>query len=349
VTKSKIVVEKSTVPVKTSDTIARILTANCKTGISFEILSNPEFLAEGTAMNDMAFPGRILIGGNQTPEGKAAIDTLVEVYANWVPREKIITTNRWSSELSKLAANAFLAQRISSINSISAICEATGADVKEVSKAVGMDPRIGPYFLQSSVGFGGSCFQKDILNLTYLAEGLGLQEVSDYWMQVIIMNDFQKSRFVRKVVSTLFGNLRGKKITIFGFAFKKDTGDTRESASIYVCRDLLAEQAILSIYDPQVQKSQMEQDLTAVCGNLDVTVDLAKSVTFTNKDPYAACQDSHAILILTEWDEFKTLDYSRIFQVMVKPAFVFDGRSVINDAALQQIGFTTYKIGKAGQ
>jgi len=310
---------------------------------------NPEFLAEGTAMKDMEFPGRILVGGNQTPAGLSAIASLVEVYENWVPTEKIVTTNQWSSELSKLVANAFLAQRISSINSVSAICEATGADVKEVAKAVGMDPRIGPYFLQASVGFGGSCFQKDILNLAYLCESLGLPEVAEYWTQVITINDWQKTRFTERVVRSLFNSVKGKKITILGFAFKKDTGDTRESAAIYVCRDLLLEGANLSIYDPKVDKSQLEYDLNSVCQNLEVKIDLSNQVTFSNEDAYGACADSHAVLVLTEWNEFKTLDYNRIFQAMVKPAFVFDGRCILDDVALRQIGFEVFQIGKSSK
>jgi UDPglucose 6-dehydrogenase len=252
-TADKIVVEKSTVPVRTAESIKRVLAA--ASSYKFQVLSNPEFLAEGTAVNDLLFPSRVLIGGEQTPEGLRAIETLVSVYANWVPREQIITTNLWSSELSKLVANAFLAQRVSSINSITALCEETDADIDEIARAIGSDVRIGPKFLKASVGYGGSCFQKDILNLVYICESFGLKEVSEYWHQVVLMNDYQKRRFAHKIVKHMFNTITGKKIAIFGFAFKKDTGDTRETASAYVMKDLLDERAYLSVYDPQVRFS----------------------------------------------------------------------------------------------
>jgi UDPglucose 6-dehydrogenase len=252
-TGDKIVVEKSTVPVRTADSIRRVL--NAASTFKFQVLSNPEFLAEGTAVSDLLCPSRVLIGGEQTPDGLRAIATLVNVYANWVPREQIITTNLWSSELSKLVANAFLAQRVSSINSITALCEETDADVDEIARAIGSDHRIGSKFLKASVGYGGSCFQKDILNLVYICESFGLKEVSEYWHQVVLMNDYQKRRFSYKIVKSMFNTVTGKKIAIFGFAFKKDTGDTRETAAVYVMKDLLEERANMSVYDPQVTRS----------------------------------------------------------------------------------------------
>lgn len=337
----KIVVEKSTIPVRTADALKAIL--NESDEAQFQVLSNPEFLAEGTAMDDLHHADRILIGGDQTPEGLEAIEKLSSVYANWIPREKILSTNLWSSELSKLTANAFLAQRISSINAMSALCEATGADVDEVARAIGTDSRIGPKFLKASVGFGGSCFQKDILNLVYLCEHFGLNEVADYWCKVVEMNDYQKKRFSRKIVNTLFNTVNGKKIAILGFAFKKDTNDTRESSSIYVCKDLIAENAVVSIYDPQVGAKTIYEELGQKVihsnGMPNRNVEIAE-------DAYAACHDAHAIAVLTEWDEFKELDFQRIFDSMEKPACVFDGRNILDRAALDAIGFRTYGVGK---
>lgn len=339
----KIVVEKSTLPVRTAEAIKTILDAN-EHGHKFQILSNPEFLAEGTAIADLENPDRVLIGGEQTPEGQAAVETLVTVYANWVSREKIITTNLWSSELSKLTANAFLAQRISSINAISALCEATGADVDEVAYAIGLDKRVGPKFLKSSVGFGGSCFQKDILNLVYLCHHFGLPEVAEYWEQVVRMNDYQKRRFSSKIVRTLFNTVAGKKIAIFGFAFKKDTNDTRESAAIYVCRDLLQEQAHLALFDYKVPANQMFADLGEPERLPDGSPHPLISIA---DDPYAAAEGAHAIAILTEWNEFKSLDWQRIYDGMAKPAFVFDGRNILDHQALTRIGFDVSAIGKS--
>jgi len=335
-TAPKIIVEKSTIPVKTAETIKTILAENTK-GAEFQVLSNPEFLAEGTAIADLLNPDRVLIGGERTPEGQKALQTLVDVYARWVPRERIVTTNLWSSELSKLVANAFLAQRISSINSISALCEATGADVDEVANAIGKDSRIGPKFLKASVGFGGSCFQKDILNLTYLCEHFGLPEVAAYWESVVKMNDWQKRRFAARIVSSLFNTVAGKKIAVLGFAFKKDTNDTRESAAINVCRDLLNEHANVSVYDPKVPSDEIRRDV------LGKTEDNRLSVA---KTAYEACAGTHAIAILTEWDEFKTLDFGKIYESMAKPAFVFDGRNILNLEELKNIGFRTHGIGK---
>ena len=339
---NKIIVEKSTIPVKTATAIKSILAANSPKGATFQVLSNPEFLAEGTAMEDLEAPDRILIGGESTQEGNAAVEALVSVYANWIPRERILTTNLWSSELSKLVANAFLAQRISSINSISALCEATGADVDEVARAIGMDSRIGPKFLKSSVGFGGSCFQKDILNLVYLCESFGLPHVSEYWRQVVHLNDWQKTRFVEKIVRTLYNTVNSKRIAILGFAFKKDTNDTRESAAIHVCRDLLNERAHLAIYDPRVSEQTIKEEL-AYAG---VSPELIESNIEICKDPYQAVTGAHALATLTEWDEFRTLDFPRIYELMLKPAFVFDGRAVLPPAVLKAHGFEAFIIGK---
>ena len=334
----KIIVEKSTLPVRTAESIKRILDAS-GSHRRFQVLSNPEFLAEGTAMKDLENPDRVLIGGETNGEGTAAVQTLVDIYARWVPRENIITTNLWSSELSKLTANAFLAQRISSINAISALCEATGADVDEVGYAIGRDSRIGPKFLKASVGFGGSCFQKDILNLVYLCSHFGLQEVADYWESVIQMNDYQKRRFSRRIVSTLFNTVSGKKIAIFGFAFKKDTNDTRESAAIHVCRDLLEEGAELAIFDPQVSHEQILLDLGLEASSPGVTL---------HREPYEAANGAHAIALLTEWDSLREdeTDYARIFASMEKPAFFFDGRNLVDLEVLRAIGFEAHGTGK---
>lgn len=323
---NKIVVEKSTVPVRAADSIMHILRANQAEGIRYEILSNPEFLAEGSAIEDLINADRVLIGGEETPSGQAAIAELSWVYQHWIPKEKILTTNTWSSELSKLvsdcarfffyrihqflffekpylqAANAFLAQRISSINSLSAVCEATGADVSEVAKAIGTDSRIGAKFLQSSIGFGGSCFQKDILNLVYICEGLNLPEVAAYWQQVIDMNEYQKMRFSQKIIECLFNTVSDKRITIFGFAFKKNTGDTRETPALTVCKTLLEEGAKLNIYDPKVDREQIMADLTHPCIT-DNPEYVRKSIEIHN-NAYDAVKDTYAIVLCTEWDEF---------------------------------------------
>lgn len=340
----KIVVEKSTIPVRTAQSLKTVLSANSKKGLDFQVLSNPEFLAEGTAIEDLTEPDRVLIGGEEETEaGREAIETLVSVYANWIPRDRIITTNLWSSELSKLVANAFLAQRISSINAISALCERTGANVDQVAYAIGKDSRIGPKFLKASVGFGGSCFQKDILNLVYLCEHFGLPEVAAYWDQVIKMNDWQKSRFSQKIVSTLFNTVTSKRIALLGFAFKKDTNDTRETAAMYVGRDLLEEQAILAIHDPKVPSEQIFKDLkqpaTDAEGNPNPHVDICE-------DPYEAAKGAHGLAIMTEWDAFKELDFQKIYDSMFKPAFVFDGRNILDHAKLREIGFEVYSIGR---
>tara|TARA_R110002126_G_scaffold128904_1_gene271593 strand:+ start:219 stop:1610 length:1392 start_codon:yes stop_codon:yes gene_type:complete len=337
----KIVVEKSTLPVRTAEAIKSILdhTGN---GVQFQILSNPEFLAEGTAVQDLLNPDRILIGGDSSPEGQNAMQSLVAVYANWVAKDKILTTNVWSSELSKLTANAFLAQRISSINAMSELCEKTGADVNEVARAIGMDSRIGSKFLKASVGFGGSCFQKDILNLVYIAKSYGLQEVADYWEQVIIMNDYQKRRFSSNIVQTLYNTVSGKKITFLGWAFKKDTNDTRESAAIYVADDLINENAHIAVYDPKVSRKKVLADL-AELQTRDAAANESSIQSFAA--PYEACKDAHAIAVLTEWDEFTDYDWQSIYDSMQKPAFIFDGRNVLDGPALRAIGFVYQAIG----
>ena len=333
----KIIVEKSTIPVRTATTIQDILAAY-PGAAKCQVLSNPEFLAEGTAIADLHNPDRVLIGGERTPEGEQAIATLVSVYARWVPADRIITTNLWSSELSKLVANAFLAQRISSINAISALCEATEADVDEVANAIGKDSRIGSKFLKASVGFGGSCFQKDVFNLVYLCEHFGLPEVAAYWDGVIKINDWQKRRFASSIVKSLYNTVADKRIAVLGFAFKKDTNDTRESAAINVCRDLLTEHANVVVYDPKVPAAEI---VTDVCGkgasNPRLTV--ASSAL-------EACAGAHAIAIVTEWDEFKTLDYAKIYASMPKPAFLFDGRNIVDLPKLRKIGFRATGIGK---
>ena len=337
----KIIVEKSTLPVRTAEAIKSILD-NTGNGVQFQILSNPEFLAEGTAVEDLLSPDRVLIGGENSPEGQKAIEALVEVYANWVPRERILKTNVWSSELSKLTANAFLAQRVSSINAISELCEKTEANVNEVAKAIGMDSRIGSKFLKASVGFGGSCFQKDILNLVYISKAFGLNEVADYWEQVIIMNDHQKRRFSKNIVQTLYNTVSGKKITFLGWAFKKDTNDTRESAAIYVADDLINEQANIGLFDPKVSYQQVINDLD----NLE-TRSSEENIKYIKsfENPYEACKDAHAVAILTEWDEFKNYDWQKIYDSMLKPAFVFDGRNLLDATKMKEIGFVYQAIG----
>lgn len=333
----KIIVEKSTIPVKTAEAILTILRSNSSHG-SFQVLSNPEFLAEGTAIEDLRHPDRILIGGERTPDGEAAVRKLVDIYARWVPRDRIVTSNLWSSELSKLVANAFLAQRISSINSVSALCEATGADIDEVAHAIGRDSRIGPKFLKASVGFGGSCFQKDILNLVYLCEHFGLPEVASYWESVVRMNEWQKNRFTQRIVRTLFNTVSGKRLAVLGFAFKKDTNDTRESAAISVVRGLLEENATVVVYDPKVSAEEIRRDVLGP-GKEDARLVVAGSAA-------AAAEGAHGLAVLTEWDEFKSLDFPAVFRGMHKPAFVFDGRNILPREELQKIGFRVFAIGK---
>jgi UDPglucose 6-dehydrogenase len=332
-TSDKIVVEKSTLPVRTAEAMERILHSGNKT-VHFEVLSNPEFLAEGTATKDLETPDRILIGGHDTESGRRAVASLVDVYAHWVPRNRILTTSVWSSELSKLAANAFLAQRISSINSLSALCERTEANISEVARAIGMDARIGARFLNASVGFGGSCFKKDILNLVYLCQHYGLTEVAAYWEQVVTMNEYQEDRFARKMSSTMSNTVAGKRIAVFGFAFKADTGDTRESPAIRVCRYLIEERAAVVVTDPKALDNA-KKDLA----------DLAGKITY-EPDPYKAAEGAHALAVVTDWADYATLDYKRIYDSMVKPAFIFDGRNCLDHKALFEIGFNVHPIGK---
>jgi UDPglucose 6-dehydrogenase len=330
---SKIVIEKSTLPVKTALAMERIL--NCReNGICFDVLSNPEFLAEGTAVRDLEQPDRILIGSRETERGLKARETLAEIYASWVPREKILTSNIWSSELSKLVSNAFLAQRISSINAISALCEKAEADVTEVARAVGMDSRIGSRFLNASIGFGGSCFQKDIMNLVYLCRHYGLEEIADYWERVVKINRYQQERFIRNMLGAMFNTLAGKKICLWGFAFKANTGDTRESPAIFISRRLLEERAEIVISDPQALKNA-RKDLAGLEGN----------ITYV-EDPTLAAKGCHAIAILTEWDIYRNLDFRKIYDTMMQPAFIFDGRNVLDHRCCFTIGFNVYPVGK---
>jgi UDPglucose 6-dehydrogenase len=329
----KIVIEKSTLPVKTAQTMENILNANGRK-VHFEVLSNPEFLAEGTAVKDLLDPDRVLIGSRETPEGLQARQEVVDIYANWVPKDRILTSNVWSAELSKLVANAFLAQRISSINSISALCEKTDASVIEVARAVGMDSRIGSRFLNASVGFGGSCFKKDILNLVYICESYGLHEVARYWESVLAMNEFQEARFVRTMIREMFNTIVGKRVALFGFAFKADTSDTRESPAIHIARKLLEEKAQVAITDPQAL-GNARLDLASSPENLEFV-----------ESPYEAARGAHAIAIMTEWELFKTLDWEGIYKSMEKPAFLFDGRNLLNHQRLYEIGFNVYPLGK---
>jgi len=342
-TTDKIVVEKSTLPVRTASAIKSIL-ENTGNGANFEILSNPEFLAEGTAVDDLLNADRVLIGGDDTPSGQEAKDILSSIYEHWLPKDRILQTNVWSSELSKLVANAFLAQRVSSINAISALCERTDANIAEVSRAIGTDSRIGPKFLNASVGFGGSCFQKDILNLVYIARSFGLQEVADYWEQVIIMNDYQKKRFADHIISTLYNTVSGKKIAFYGWAFKKDTNDTRESAAIYVADALLEERAEITVYDPKVSEDRIYADLDEL--GTRSPEENRRLLTVVN-DPMQAAQEAHAIAILTEWDEFKTYDWNAVYDKMLKPAFLFDGRRLLSKEEMESKGFQYYKIGQS--
>lgn len=332
----KIVIEKSTLPVRTAAAMERILQSGRK-AVNFQVLSNPEFMAEGTAVDDLENPDRVLIGGHDTKEGQKAVQALVDIYSHWVPEEKILTMNIWSSELSKLTANAFLAQRVSSINSISALCEVTEADVKEVASAIGMDQRIGQHFLKASVGFGGSCFKKDILNLVYISESYGLDEVARYWEQVVKINDYQQSRFVANMISNMFNTVADKRIAVLGFAFKADTGDTRESPAISICRLLLEEHANVVVSDPKAI-SNAKHDLA----------DLGDAVLY-KEDVYEAVKGAHAVAVLTDWPYYKTLDYKKILDLMETPAFIFDGRNFLDHDALYDIGFNVYSIGKAAK
>ena len=344
----KIIVEKSTLPVRTAETLQTILDSTGN-GVKFEVLSNPEFLAEGTAINDLLNADRVLIGGKQTESGLKAIQSLVDVYAHWLSPQQIITTNVWSSELSKLTANAFLAQRISSINALSALCETTGADVDEVANAIGTDSRIGNRFLKASVGFGGSCFQKDILNLVYLCRFFNLPEVANYWEQIIILNDYQKYRFAKTIISSLFNTVSDKKITFLGWAFKKDTNDTRESAAIYVADHLIEDGAQIHVYDPKVSEAKIKADMSYLWGLNGLSeqkIGSKLNQIFVYKTPIEALDKTHAVVVLTEWDEFVTYNWEIIYQNMYKPAFVFDGRNILDLEKLRSIGFQIKGIGK---
>jgi UDPglucose 6-dehydrogenase len=311
----------------------RILTAGGN-GIRFDVVSNPEFLAEGTAIADLEFPDRVLIGSRETPEGRRARQVLVDIYANWVPHEKIITANIWSSELSKLVANAFLAQRVSSINAVTALCELTGADIDEVARAVGLDSRIGARFLKAGVGFGGSCFKKDILNLVYLCRHYGLETEAAYWEGVVRINEHQKERFVLNMLDRMFNTLAGKRICLFGFAFKANTGDTRDTPALAIAGKLAEEGAEVVISDPRALENA-RKDLEKVEGKFDYI-----------GDPYQAAAGSHAIALMTPWELYRQLDYQRIFDAMQKPAFIFDGRNILDHAKLRDIGFQLFAVGK---
>jgi UDPglucose 6-dehydrogenase len=329
----KIVVEKSTLPVRTAEAMEQILHSKDR-DLQFDVVSNPEFLSEGTAIRDMENPDRVLIGARDTPSGRRAMQAIVDLYAHWVPRERILTANLWSSELSKLVANAFLAQRISSINSISALCEKTEADIQEIAHAIGLDSRIGPRFLNAGVGFGGSCFKKDILNLVYLCEHYGLSEVARYWEQVVRMNEYQQARFHSRILSSMFNTVAGKRIALFGAAFKANTSDTRESPALNVCRGLVEERAEVVLTDPYALDN----------ARIDLG-EVARRVIF-EPDPYAAAANAHAIAILTEWTLFAQLDYEAIFRSMAKPAFLFDGRNILDPRRLFSLGFNVLAIGK---
>lgn len=347
-TSDKIIVEKSTLPVRTADILQTILDSNGK-GVNFEVLSNPEFLAEGTAINDLLNADRVLIGGKQNSSGLKAIESLVNIYSNWLSPEQIITTNLWSSELSKLTANAFLAQRISSINALSELCEVTEADINEVAYAIGTDSRIGPKFLKASVGFGGSCFQKDVLNLVYLCRHFNLPEVANYWEQIILMNDHQKHRFAKNIITTLFNTVNGKKIGFLGWAFKKDTNDTRESAAIYVADHLINDGAEIHVFDPKVSENKIKEDLKQLwklkgLGAEEINHKINQIKIYN--DHKMAVHKSHAIAVLTEWDEFVNYDWDTIYNNMYKPAFIFDGRNILNNEKLTKIGFKVKSIGK---
>ena len=337
----KIVVEKSTVPVRTSEKIKEILKSK-NNDIDFQILSNPEFLAEGTAMRDLQIPDRVIIGGDNTKKGNQAIESLVKIYLSWVPKKNILTTNLWSSELSKLTANAFLAQRISSINSLSELCEETGADIEEVSKAIGMDSRIGNSFLKTSVGFGGSCFQKDILNLVYISRSIGLEKVANYWEQILIINTHQRDRFANKINALINKDSLNKNVCIFGWSFKKDTNDTRESAAIYVANNLIRSNIYLNVYDPKVKEDQIFFDMNYINGNDKCN----REYISVHNNPLDCIDKTNIIGILTDWDEFRDYDWNKIFEKMSKPAYVYDGRNILDREKLESIGFNYVGLGR---
>ena len=341
---TKIIVEKSTLPVRTAEKIREVLKSNSN-GIKYEVLSNPEFLAEGTAIQDLYKSDRVLVGSENTKSGINALNTLTSIYERWIPENKILKTSVWSAELSKLASNAMLAQRISSINSLSALCEKSGASIQEVSKAIGLDKRIGgPKFLEASPGFGGSCFQKDILNLVYLSRNYGLYEVADYWEQVIKINNYQKNRFSKKLIEHFNNNLRNISISILGWSFKKNTNDSRESASIYVCRDLLLSEAQVHIYDPMVSNERIISDLKGLFSVQEIgksEIQKLISNVYVYDNIYNSILNSNAILILTEWDEFKSFDWKEFFDKSKSNSLIFDARNIIDKSITQKI----YSIG----
>jgi len=343
----KIIIEKSTLPVRTAEKLKQILNSK-NNDIKFEILSNPEFLAEGTAIKDLFKSDRVLIGSEDTESAKEAVEKLYEIYERWIPKEKILLTNIWSSELSKLASNAFLAQRISSINSLSAFCEKTGAKIQEVASAVGKDIRIGDKFLNASIGFGGSCFKKDILNLVYLSNYYGLNEVGEYWHQVVKINDYQKSRFVKKILESLQNRIVNSKIVLMGWSSKKNTNDSRESASIYLANELIKKGANIIVIDPLSNISKIKKDLTDFAGGDDI--DEYSSNEFNEKIQFStscleAAKNAHAVVISTEYDEFKNYNWKKLYSIVTKPALIFDGRILLDRNKLEKIGFNLYQIG----
>ena len=349
-----IVVEKSTLPVRTAEAVKAILGSvdSSSAQKTFSVLSNPEFLAEGTAIRDLASPDRVLIGGDNAE----AIEALAEIYSQWVPEEKILRTNLWSSELSKLTANAFLAQRISSINSVAALCEATGANVREVAKAIGTDSRIGPKFLNAGPGFGGSCFQKDILNLVYLCRHFGLPDVADYWESVVLLNTWQQHRIARLVVQKLFGTVTGKRLAVLGFAFKADTNDTREAPAIRICRDLLEEGAQLAIHDPKVDPEQISRDLKLIASHAPEAdagptrgALSGEATWWPSPDVASALRGADAVLILTEWQQYRELDWAAIAPLMRKPAWVFDTRGVVDTKQVASSGLNVWRVGEGDE
>ena len=343
----KIIIEKSTLPVRTAEKLKQILTSN-NNDIKFEILSNPEFLAEGTAIKDLYKSDRVLIGSEDTESAKEAVEKLCEIYERWIPKEKILLTNIWSSELSKLASNAFLAQRISSINSLSAFCEKTGAKIQEVASAVGKDIRIGDKFLNASIGFGGSCFKKDILNLVYLSNYYGLNEVGEYWHQVVKMNDYQKSRFVKKILESLKDRIVNSKIVLMGWSFKKNTNDSRESASIYLANELIKKGANIIVIDPLSNISKIKDDLFDFIGGEDFedySYNEIKDKIQYCANYFEASKNADAIVISTEYDEFKNYNWEKLYSIVTKPALIFDGRILLDRNKLEKIGFNIYQIG----
>ena len=341
----KIVVEKSTLPVRTAERLKEVINANKNENVNFEIISNPEFLAEGTAINDLFKSDRVLVGGDNTNSGKNAVNALVNIYKKWIPSNKILKTNVWSSELSKLVSNAMLAQRISSINSISAICEQTGANIEEVSRAIGMDSRIGPHFLKSSIGFGGSCFKKDILNLVYISKLYGLNEVASYWESVVDINYYQTERFGQKIISIM--PTKNSILTILGWSFKKDTNDSRESASIYLAKKILSKGYRIKIYDPMVNKIKIHDDIMSLIEKENDKIELLNDQIQIFDSPYEALKDSNICAICTEWTEFMDFEWTEIYKLMSKPSWIFDGRNILEKTKLEKIGFKTFFIGQS--